>query len=123
MAEGKETLRGKVPVRKLIAKENPHHGGNGKSASNQRRLVACKIESARPDICPNQRQPCAPNEQLQDHHDEQFELNHSRVLGFQPGLPEDPMQTPPCEQARTCLRPELRNGSLAVPNRIDRALS
>src|SRR6266566_2015725 len=64
MTERKELLRGKIAVGKLVAEKHAHDCGDGKRIQDQR-------------------QPRAPDEEFQNHHEEKFEADcfvHRRDL-------------------------------------------
>src|ERR1035441_10081707 len=82
VAEGEEFLRGKMTVRVLVAEEHADDGGDGEGVENPRLLYGAKLETGQ--VAVDQRQPASPNEELQHHHQEEFETNrviHSSVAG------------------------------------------
>ena len=68
MAERQELLRGKIAIGKLVAEKHAHDGGDGKCVQNPGLLRSGELQAGQ--IAVDQRQPTAPDEKLQDHHDE-----------------------------------------------------
>src|SRR5215204_5993963 len=79
MTGREEALRGEVPVGELVAEEHADDGGDREAAEDPGLLTRRKAEAR--EVAENQRIPRAPDEKLQDHHQEQLEADRS-VHGF-----------------------------------------
>ena len=66
MAERKEFLRGEIAVRELIAEKHTDDGGHGKGIEDHGLFRGCEFQAGQ--IAENQRQPGAPDEEFQHHH-------------------------------------------------------
>jgi hypothetical protein len=73
VTDGEKTFRGEIPIRKLIAKEHPNDRGNRESIEDPGLFDGA--ESKARQITEDQWQPGAPNEELQNHHQEKLEAN------------------------------------------------
>ena len=72
MAEGQEPFGGEIAVGELVAEEDAEHRGDARSTLP---TSAC-CHAVKPSIAhvgEDLRQPGAPDEDLEDHHDEKFE--------------------------------------------------
>ena len=70
-----EPLRGEIPIRELVAEEHADDGGDREAAENPGLLARGEAEAGQ--IAEDQGIPRAPDEELQHHHQEQFEANGS----------------------------------------------
>ena len=70
LAESQEFFRREIAVRVLVAKKHRHHRRQRESVENGRFLQGAKIKAGQ--IAENQRQPGAPDDELQNHHDEEL---------------------------------------------------
>jgi len=70
MTERQEFFGRKVAVAKLVAKEHPHDGRERKRIQNASLLPRRKTQAGQ--VAEDERQPRAPDEKLQQHHDKQF---------------------------------------------------
>src|SRR5207249_823053 len=73
MTERKELLRGKIAVGKLVAEKHAHDCGDGKRIQDPRLLPWFESEAG--EVAEDQRQPRAPDEEFQNHHEEKFEAD------------------------------------------------
>src|SRR6266852_3921474 len=91
MAESEEFLRRKIAVAKLVTKKHADHGGDGKCVQNPGLLA--RRESEARQVAEDERQPSAPDEELQDHHQEQLESNVHKVWLLIETLTTRPVRT------------------------------
>jgi hypothetical protein len=68
--EGHEFLRRKIPVNELVAEEHRDNRPHGEGVENPR--LFRRIEAEAGQIAEDQRELCAPDRDLEDHHDEQL---------------------------------------------------
>jgi hypothetical protein len=71
MAEGQKFFRREIAVSELIREEDAHEGCNGKRAANESLLRSAEADGWH--IAKDRRQPRAPDEEFQHHHQEEFE--------------------------------------------------
>jgi len=71
MAEGEKFLGGEVPVGVLVAEEHADDGGDGKGVEDPGLFERGEIQAGQ--VAKNQRQPRAPDEEFQHHHDKEFQ--------------------------------------------------
>ncbi len=76
MAERQEPLRREVAVGELIAEEHADDRRDRKGVENPGLLA--RREAQTRQVAEDQRQPRAPDEELQDHHREQLQTNIAR---------------------------------------------
>jgi len=68
----KEFLRGKIPVRELVAKKHGDNGSDWKRQKDDRLTGRRKIEASRTQVAKHQRQPRPQNCELEKHHPPKF---------------------------------------------------
>ena len=72
MAEGQKFFRGEIAIRKLVAEKHADNRRDREGVENHRLLARRKTKARQ--ISEDQRQPRTPDEKLQDHHEEEFEV-------------------------------------------------
>jgi len=80
LAEGEEFFRGEIAVGELVAEEHAGDGRRREGAENAGLLRRRKTEGWQ--IAINERQPRAPDEKFQHHHEEKFEAVVALHLGW-----------------------------------------
>src|SRR5437773_5149997 len=88
MTERKELLRGEIAVGKLVAEKHAHDCGDGKRIQDPRLLPGFEAEAG--EVAEDQWKPRAPDEEVQNHHEEKFEADcfvHRRDLTGRVGKP------------------------------------
>src|SRR4029450_5064092 len=81
MAGRQESLRGEIPISELMAEEHADDGGNREGAEDPGLFRCGEAEAGQ--IAEDQRQPRAPDEELQHHHQEQLRADrciHARAM-------------------------------------------
>src|SRR5207249_10368321 len=73
VTEGQEFFGCEIAVCKLVAEKHAHHGSDGEGIEDPGLLPG--FESEARQVTENQWKPGAPDEKLQDHHEEKFEAN------------------------------------------------
>src|SRR6516165_7786267 len=73
MAESEKLFGGKMPIRVLVAEEHSHNSRDGKGIQDP--CLFCRGEFEAGEVAVNERKPAAPDEKLQDHHEEQAEAD------------------------------------------------
>src|SRR5947209_6900069 len=87
MAERQKFLGRKVAIRILIAEKHPDNRGDRERIQNPGLLPWREVEARQ--VTKNQRQPCAPDEELEHHHQKEFEARsiiHSLINASLRGL-------------------------------------
>ena len=72
VAEGHEFFGGEVAVGELGGEEDADDGSNGEGGADPGGLAFGEVEAVLAHVAPDEGEPSAPDEELQDHHDEEL---------------------------------------------------